>query len=312
MALQGRVPLGLMQVTYGGTWVEEWTRAEVVPQCGMVPHDNSTTGQIWNGMVAPLINLTVHVTLWYQVRPQTHIHLRCSAMIRTRWLGRTAAQYRSLPCADSQLCNRMLLPAEQGETNTDSSADALHYGCAFRTFITDVQRHQRGPATRHSTSSSSLPAHNATAGPVPWIQGWASQLQALSLPSTAVANTIDLGDNSPLINELHPRNKSLIGQRLALIALSELYGQAGVVTRGPTLRGAQGVVTAERAAGGGVGGAALPEAAREQPAARDGHGGVHLVLRRRVQRAVRRERGPQQRWCRCRCWWQGREQARAA
>ena len=66
-AMQGRVPLGLMQVTFGGTYVEEWTRAEVVPQCGPVPHSNTTTGQIWNAMVAPIINLTTHVTLWYQV-----------------------------------------------------------------------------------------------------------------------------------------------------------------------------------------------------------------------------------------------------
>ena len=65
-ALQGRVPLGLMQATWGGTWVEEWTRAAVVPRCGPVPHRNDTTGQIWNGMVAPIVNFTTHLTLWYQ------------------------------------------------------------------------------------------------------------------------------------------------------------------------------------------------------------------------------------------------------
>ena len=133
----------------------------------------------------------------------------------------------------------------------DSSADALHYGCAFRTFITDVQRHQRGPANSPFYFVLLAPIHNNTAGPLPWIQGWASQLQALSLPSTAVANTIDLGDNSPLINELHPRNKSLIGQRLALIALSELYGQAGVITTGPSTSRDGVVVTAQRLSGGG-------------------------------------------------------------
>ena len=67
VALQGQVPLGLLQVTYGGTWVEEWTREAVVSECGAVPHDNRTTGQIWNAMVAPLVNFTAQVTLWYQV-----------------------------------------------------------------------------------------------------------------------------------------------------------------------------------------------------------------------------------------------------
>jgi hypothetical protein len=113
-ALQGQVPLGLMQVTYGGTWVEEWTRAEVVPQCGPVPHPNSTTGQIWNAMVryalvhhffslarlcslllmpafaavccpqvSPLINYTASVTLWYQVRllHDAKAHSLCQALL---------------------------------------------------------------------------------------------------------------------------------------------------------------------------------------------------------------------------------------
>ena len=123
---------------------------------------------------------------------------------------------------------------KQGETNTDSSEDALHYGCAFRTFITDLRRHQRGPSSPFYFVLLA-PAHNATSTPLALIQGWQSQLQALTLPHTAIANTIDLGDVSPLINELHPRNKSLIGQRLARIALNELYGQTGLVTRGPTL-----------------------------------------------------------------------------
>ena len=81
VALQGRVPLGLMQVTYGGTWVEEWTRAEVVAQCGAVPHNNATTGQIWNAMVAPVVNITTQLTLWYQVTALTlarsHTLTRC-------------------------------------------------------------------------------------------------------------------------------------------------------------------------------------------------------------------------------------------
>ena len=177
---------GPSQVTYGGTWVEEWTRASVVPQCGEVPHSNSTTGQIFNAMVYPIINFTTHLTLYYQ-----------------------------------------------GETNTDSSADALHFGCMFSAMVTDLRQHQRGPLSPFYFVLLA-PAHNGTNGSLPLIQGWASQLRALALPNTAIANTIDLGDNSPLINELHPRNKSLIGQRLARIALNNLYNQPMVI-RGPAL-----------------------------------------------------------------------------
>ena len=185
-AMQGRVPLGLVQATWGGTWVEEWTRAAVVPTCGPVPHNNATTGQIWNGMVAPIINVTTTLTLWYQ-----------------------------------------------GETNTDTSEDALHYGCMFKAMITDLRAHQRGPSSLFYFVLLN-PGHNATNGSLPLIQGWASQLQALSLPNTGIANTVDLGDVNPILTELHPRNKSLIGQRLARLALNDHYGQP-MVKQGPTL-----------------------------------------------------------------------------
>ena len=56
-----------------------------------------------------------------------------------------------------------------------------------------------------------------------------SQLKALDLPHTAVANTIDLGD----IKDIHPKDKLPIGKRLALLAARDL-GQK-VEALGPTL-----------------------------------------------------------------------------
>ena len=99
--------------------------------------------------------------------------------------------------------------------------------------ITDLRAHQRCPSSPFYFVLLS-PGHNATNGSLPLIQGWASQMQALRLPNTGIANTLDLGDVNPLLTELHPRNKSLIGQRLARIALNDLYGQP-MVKLGPTL-----------------------------------------------------------------------------
>ena len=99
--------------------------------------------------------------------------------------------------------------------------------------ITDLRAHQRGVASPFYFVLFN-PGHNATNGSLPLIQGWASQLQALALPRTGIANTIDLGDVNPILTELHPRNKSLVGQRLARIALNDLYGQP-MVKLGPTL-----------------------------------------------------------------------------
>jgi sialate O-acetylesterase len=49
------------------------------------------------------------------------------------------------------------------------------------------------------------------------------QAQALSLPQTALAVAIDLGEH----NNIHPRNKQEVGRRLALIAETHLYGIPG-------------------------------------------------------------------------------------
>ncbi|MGJ8633335.1 MAG: hypothetical protein ACSHX7_05390 [Luteolibacter sp.] len=58
-----------------------------------------------------------------------------------------------------------------------------------------------------------------------------SQLKALELPHTAVANTIDLGD----IKDLHPKDKLPIAKRLALLAASETLGQK-IEARGPVFK----------------------------------------------------------------------------
>lgn len=68
----------------------------------------------------------------------------------------------------------------------------------------------------------------------PAAQSWAwmreSQLKALDLPHTSVANTIDLG----LANDIHPKDKLPIGKRLALLAARDVMGR-DIEARGPLL-----------------------------------------------------------------------------
>ena len=70
----------------------------------------------------------------------------------------------------------------------------------------------------------------------PTEESWAwmreSQLQALALPNTAVANTIDLGD----VKNVHPKDKLPIGQRLALLAAKNTLG-LDILAMGPMLKG---------------------------------------------------------------------------
>lgn len=56
-----------------------------------------------------------------------------------------------------------------------------------------------------------------------------------AVPGTGMAVAIDLGQG----NNIHPRNKRDVGQRLARWALSRTYGVAGVVPSGPLYRSAR-------------------------------------------------------------------------
>jgi sialate O-acetylesterase len=69
-------------------------------------------------------------------------------------------------------------------------------------------------------------------------RGWArlrdAQAQALGVPATGMAVTIDIGD----ARNIHPRNKQEVGRRLALIAKAQVYGIQGAFA-GPTFAGAK-------------------------------------------------------------------------
>ncbi|HEU4555478.1 MAG TPA: sialate O-acetylesterase [Chitinophaga sp.] len=56
-----------------------------------------------------------------------------------------------------------------------------------------------------------------------------AQLKALSVPNTAMAVTIDLGE----WNDIHPLNKKDVGHRLALAAEKTAYHENGIVYAGP-------------------------------------------------------------------------------
>lgn len=62
----------------------------------------------------------------------------------------------------------------------------------------------------------------------------ASQSAALSLPRTAEALALDVGD----ANDIHPRDKHTVGRRLALAARTLVYGEADLEYSGPRFRSA--------------------------------------------------------------------------
>jgi sialate O-acetylesterase len=78
------------------------------------------------------------------------------------------------------------------------------------------------------TSPTMQPNHPASHS---WAWMRESQLAALELPHTGVANTIDLGD----VKNIHPKDKAPIGQRLALLAARDTLG-LDLVASGPVFK----------------------------------------------------------------------------
>ena len=56
-----------------------------------------------------------------------------------------------------------------------------------------------------------------------------AQLMALRVPNTGMAVTADIGN----ADDIHPRNKQLVGKRLALWAMAKTYGRKDLVYSGP-------------------------------------------------------------------------------
>jgi len=59
-----------------------------------------------------------------------------------------------------------------------------------------------------------------------------AQTEALTLPRTGMAVTIDIGD----ANEIHAKNKQDVGKRLALWALAKDYGKKDIIFSGPIFK----------------------------------------------------------------------------
>ena len=106
------------------------------------------------------------------------------------------------------------------------------YGCAFSVMIDDWRERFREPQLPFyfvllAADNDTAWARNATA--LLRLQ----QLEALQLPHTAVANAVDVGDPTSPIQAVHSRNKSYVGDRVALLMLHNQYNQEHIVALGP-------------------------------------------------------------------------------
>jgi sialate O-acetylesterase len=115
----------------------------------------------------------------------------------------------------------------QGESNTGASYE---YRAEFPLMITDWRKQWGQPELPFyfCQIANSLPKQSRP-GSSAWAELREAQTMALSLPSTAMAVLIDLGESG----DVHYRNKKEAADRLLRIALAKNYGRKAIVYASP-------------------------------------------------------------------------------
>ncbi len=117
----------------------------------------------------------------------------------------------------------------QGESNAGRAYD---YQSLFKALITDWRiRWEEGYAPFLFVQLANYLDRKPDPGDDSWAELRDAQLQALALPRTGMAVTIDIGE---ALN-IHPKNKQEVGRRLALNAEKIAYGM-NVVSSGPIFK----------------------------------------------------------------------------
>lgn len=153
-------------------------------------------------------------------------------------LQKTEPAFNDLPTLLFNGMLQPLLPLQfsgvlwyQGESNVPRAA---RYAQDFQRLITDWRLQWRQPRLPFFwvQLAAFLPLEKNDLQHSNWAELRDAQRQALVLPATGMVVTTDVGD----ANDIHPRNKRAVGERLAAWALRTVYGQPGSVASGPVWR----------------------------------------------------------------------------
>ena len=177
-------------------------------------------------------------------------HLTCDGNrvpLAGTWQSKTSLPYADFPpypnvpyWNDSYLYNAMIAPLTrmpikgiiwyQGESNT---WNATNYRAEFEQMVQDW-RVQWGVGDFPFLYVQLANFKVKGEGDMQWAELRQAQLENLSIPNTAMAVTIDIGDP----NDIHPSNKREVARRLALGAQKLAYGK-DVMYIGPIFRSAE-------------------------------------------------------------------------
>jgi len=239
-----KVPVGLINTSWGGTRVEAWTDPAVVKAC---PQAKELVAW-WDKKIATFDPAKSDATR--KKRMDAHraaIAAETKRIAEAKKAGKTVKRRRMrAPRAPlnpmttqhrpGNLYNGMIAPLVpyairgaiwyQGESNAKR---AYQYRTLFPLMINNWRKAWgQGDFPFLWVQLANFRKRNQTPVDDDWAELREAQSMTLSLPNTAQAVTIDIGNGS----DIHPKNKQDVGKRLALAARKVAYGQ-DIVHSGP-------------------------------------------------------------------------------
>ena len=196
-----KVPVGLIESSWGGTRIEPWTPREgfqMVPSLSEFVRGPSSTNRqvsastLYNGMIAPLVPFAIRGAIWYQ--GESNLIDGNDGVIYADKMKAMVSSWRKL----------------WGE------GEFAFYYVQIAPFLYS----QRKDPQPHTTEA------------LPLI--WEAQTLGLGIPNTGMIVTTDLVDD---LHDIHPRDKQDVGKRLAQVAEAKTYGRKGIAYSGPMYKG---------------------------------------------------------------------------
>lgn len=225
-----QVPIGLIGTYWGGTPAEAWTSKATLQRNPAFNVILKRWDQVLANYPRAKANHEQRLAEWQQVAAKARAE---GTPVPRRPRAPRGPGHHSTP---SGLFNGMIAPLipyairgaiwYQGEGN---AGRAYEYRKLFPAMIRDWRRYWgQGAFPFLFAQLPNFRVFKAEPGDSDWAELREAQLMTLSLPSTAMAITIDLGE----AGDIHPKNKAPVGRRLALAALGTVYGD-DVVYSGP-------------------------------------------------------------------------------
>ena len=233
IAAETGVPIGLINCAWGGTAIEPWTvpaGLRAVPELASVLQDYDTR------------------TASYKMALGKYVDVAATWVAAARAARQSGAPIPALPAPPvaglslATIYNGRVAPLTrygikgvlwyQGEANGN---DGEIYYPKMQALIGGWRTvwNQGEFPFYYVQLANFQPATDNPAGGDGWAGVRMAQFKALQIPHTGMALAIDVGD----AKDIHPRNKEDIGNRLALWALKNDYGQKELVCSGPLYKG---------------------------------------------------------------------------